>query len=170
LSEAADPRPPPERRAKVLVIGVGNRYRSDDRAGLVVVELVRRAGPAAVDVVEIEGEPISLIDAWGDAPFVYLVDAVASGAEPGSVHRFDALAEPPPAAFRRRSTHAMSLADVIELARALDRMPERLVVYGIEGEAFVAGTEISPRVQTAVVEAADRLVAELMGPETQGET
>jgi hydrogenase maturation protease len=152
-----------EVRAGTVVVGIGNRYRSDDGAGLAVVGRIREADPTGVEMIELEGEPTSLIDAWGQAGTVYIVDAVSSGGDPGTVYRFDARTEPPPAAFRHRGTHAFSVGDVVELARALDRLPSRLVAYGIEGGTFGAGEGLSPDVERAVREAADRLLAELGG-------
>ena len=150
-----------ETRGRVLVIGVGNPYRSDDGAGLAAVRLIRAAALPRVDVTEIEGEPTSLIDAWGGASRVVVVDAVTSGAEPGTIHRFDAVAQPPPPPFRHRGTHAFSVADVVELARAVDRLPDRLVVFGIEGAEFGAGLGLSPGVEAAVRATATRVVEEL---------
>ena len=48
------------------------------------------------------------------------------------------------------STHAVGLAEAIELARTLGRLPARLVVYGIEGERFEAGTGLTPAVSAAL--------------------
>jgi hydrogenase maturation protease len=151
------------RPGRVVVIGIGNRYRNDDAAGLEAVRLIRDTAPAGVEVTELEGEPTSLLDAWGDAETVYVVDAVASGGDPGTVYRFEAGSEPPPAQFRHRGTHALSVADVLELAHALDRLPRRLIAYGIEGEGFGAGLGLSPEVERAVHDAAGRLLAELRG-------
>ena len=145
----------------VVVIGIGNRYRGDDAAGLEAVRLIRDAAPAGVEVIEVEGDSTSLLDAWGDAETVYVVDAVSSGGEPGAQYRFDATIGRPPAQFRHRGTHAFSVADVIELARAIGRLPARLVVYGIEGSKFGFGDGLAPAVETAVRTTTDRLLAEL---------
>lgn len=149
------------RSGAVVVIGIGNRYRSDDAAGLEAVRRVADAAPDGVDVMELEGEPTSLLDAWDDAETVFVVDAVSSGGEPGSVYRFDAMGGSPPGPFRHRGTHAFSIADVVELARALDRLPDRLIAYGIEGGGFGAGMGLSPEAQRGVRDAADRLLTEL---------
>lgn len=53
------------------------------------------------------------------------MDAVCSGARPGTTYRFDA-SRPLDARFRQRGTHTFSLAEVIELARTLRRLPARL--------------------------------------------
>ena len=130
----------------LLVVGLGNTWRSDDGAG----PAVARALGDDPRVLVHEGEPIGLLDAWEGADEVMVVDAVASGAPPGTVHRLDAAAAPLPAAVARGSTHAFGLAETIELARTLGRLPERLTVYGIEGGCFDAGDDLSPPVRAAV--------------------
>jgi len=146
---------------KVVVIGVGNAYRGDDRAGLAVAELLTSRLPKGVEVVECEQEPSRLLEAWQDAETVVVVDAVRSGAAPGTVHRFDASAEPVPARLFRASTHAFGVGEAIELGRALARLPGRVLVYGIEGAEFAAGKGLSPAVAAAVSDAADAVVADL---------
>jgi hydrogenase maturation protease len=150
-----------QRAHQALVIGLGNPYRHDDGAGLAVAARVRAAALSGVVVSELEGEPVSLIDAWDAATLVYLADAVSSGGEPGTVYRFDAATGLPAAPLRHRGTHAFSLADAVELGRALGRLPSRLVVYGIEGADFGTGTGLTPRVEEGVRAVVTRLVSEL---------
>ena len=59
----------------------------------------------------------------------------------------------------RSSTHAFGVADAVELARALGRLPGRLDVYAIEGASFAAGDRLSPAVERAVAELAAELSA-----------
>ena len=116
--------------SRILIVGVGNAWRSDDGAG---PALARRLGDDP-RVLVYEGEPVGLIEAWAGADEVVIVDAVSSGAAPGTVHRLDARAEPlPNSELLRGSTHAFGLMETIELARALGRLPPQLLVYGIEG-------------------------------------
>jgi hydrogenase maturation protease len=140
---------------------VGNAWRSDDGAGLAVA---RRLADElhGVDVLEHEGEPTSLIDAWADAEAAWVVDAVASDAAPGTLHRLDASESELPAALFRTSTHHVSLAETVELARALDRLPARIVVYGIEGASFETGDTLSPAVAAAVDRAAESIREEVV--------
>lgn len=107
-------------------------------------------------MLEREGEPTGLISEWGPEDAVWLVDAVSSGAAPGTVHRIDASARALPAEIFRASTHHLGVPEAIEIARALGRLPARLVVYGIEGASFDAGRGLTPEVAAAasrVVEA-----------------
>jgi len=59
----------------------------------------------------------------------------------------------------RSSTHAFGVADAIELARALDRLPPHLDVYAVEGVEFGLGTPLTPAVQRAIDGLAARLAA-----------
>ena len=143
-----------------LVIGIGNPDRGDDAAGLAVAGRVRAAAPAGVTVIELDGDQLALLDAWDGAADVYVVDAACSGGEPGSVYRFDASA-PLGGEFSRRGTHLLSLADVIELARALHRLPARLTGFGIEGAAYELGTPLSPQAEIAARTVAEQILREL---------
>ncbi len=144
------------------MIGVGNAWRSDDAAGLAVARRLRGTLPAEVDVLEREGEPTALVDAWEGADALWLVDAVVSGAAPGTVHRLDASDRELPAELFRASTHHLGLAEALELARAIDRLPTRVVFYGIEAASVDAGDELTPEVEAAVGRVAESLRAEVV--------
>jgi len=148
--------------ARVVVIGVGNPYRRDDAAGLVVAQRLRQEAPSHVTVMELEGEPTALLEVWKDARAVVLIDAVFSGAEAGTIHRLDAQAGAIPQELFRYSTHAVSVAEAIELARALGQLPPKLVVYGIEGKDFRAGVGLSPEVEGRLAELTERVLQELL--------
>jgi hydrogenase maturation protease len=132
------------------VICVGNAFRGDDAAGLEVAKQLRGTLPDGAELLEREGEPSGLMDAWEGARAVWLVDAVSSGALSGTVHRVDTGEHELPAGLFRASTHAFGLAEAVELARALGRLPGRTVVFGIEGTRFEAGDELSAEVAAAV--------------------
>jgi hydrogenase maturation protease len=144
-----------------MVIGVGNPWRRDDAAGLAVAQRLRGTLPGGVEVLEREGEPSALIDAWVGANGLWLVDAVGSGVAPGTVHRLDASERELPADLFRASTHHLGLAEAVELARALRRLPRKTVFYGIEGASFSVGTELTPVVENAVVQVAESLRQEV---------
>jgi hydrogenase maturation protease len=155
-----DPFPPAGRRPRLTLIALGNPWRGDDAAGLEVARRLRGRLPDGVCLLEHEGEPLGLVEAWSGAPAVIVLDAVSSGAPPGTIHRLDARRERLPAELFRGSTHAFGLAEAIELARVLDRLPERLLVYGVEGASFTAGAGLSPEVERAVAALAEELSAE----------
>ncbi len=141
-------------------MGVGNPDRGDDAAGWECVHLLQEAAPRGVSLHCVSGEASRLLDAFQTAERVWLVDAVQSGSPPGTLHILDALRAPLPAEwFAPVSTHGFGVAEAIELARSLGRLPIELHVIGIEAGAFDAGAPLSPRVLSAVHEAVDHLLA-----------
>jgi hydrogenase maturation protease len=140
---------------------VGNPWRCDDAAGLEVARLLEGTLPPDVELLEREGEPTALIDAWEGATTVWLVDAVSSGAAPGTLHRLDASSEELPTDLFRRSTHHVGVAEAVELARVLGRLPGRTIVFGIEGDSFEIGDELTPAVAAAIESTAAAVRAEV---------
>jgi hydrogenase maturation protease len=145
------------------VVGLGNELRHDDGAGIMVArELLARGetGPG-VEVLEQPGEPIALLDALPGRDAAVLVDAMASGAPSGTIARLDAGDEPLLETLRcSSSTHAVSLADALDLARVLERLPSRLIVYAVEGRDFTTGAGLSAGVRAALPDLTDAVLAE----------
>jgi hydrogenase maturation protease len=143
----------------MLILGCGNRQRGDDAAGILAVERLCALGIAAEVCT---GEPSELMGAWSGADSadgVIVIDAVVTGAPAGTVHVWDGQ-QLPAFATATGSTHGFGVAQAIELARVLDRLPARLRVYGIEGKRFEIGAVISPQVECAVEEVVSRIAGE----------
>ena len=81
----------------------------------------------------------------------------------GTVHRIDAGDGPLPRELALASTHAFSIADTLELGRTLGRAPKRVVVVGVEGEAFDMGDPMTAAVEAALPAVTDTVLAELRG-------
>lgn len=151
----------PLRAGRRVVIGIGNTFRGDDGIGAAVAGEVGDQAGDDVAVVELDGEPARVVDAWRDASLAIVVDAMSAGSEPGTVRRFrvgvDAL--PPPAAGA--SSHSLGVAEAVELGTALGAMPATLVVYGVEGACYADGTGLSGPVDAARGRVVDAVLAEL---------
>ena len=148
-----------------VVIGIGNRWRRDDGAGPAVLDrLERYRPPEGARLVELDGEPARLVDAWTGAAVAIVVDAIRCDPPcPGRVRRIEVdgdteLGDDAPAVG---GSHALGVASAAALGRALGRMPARLVVFGIEGADFGPGETISPPVAAAVDAVAARVAAEI---------
>lgn len=138
-------------RVPLLVIGVGNEYCGDDGAGLAVVRALQaRQSASCVRFLECDGNCTALLDAWQTAERVILIDAVTSGARPGTIYCVDPLIQSLPAKWIFFSTHALGIAETVALAQTLGQLPPNLLIYGIEGEQFVADRRFSPAVKRAI--------------------
>jgi len=141
----------------MLILGCGNRQRGDDAAGVLAAERLRALGIAAEACA---GEAAELMEAWRGVDDVIVIDAVVTGARAGAVHVWDGR-HPPAFASSAASTHGLGVAQAVELARALDCLPSRLRVYGIEGKMFEVGRPVSLEVERGVEEVVRRIAREV---------
>lgn len=166
-------------RARTVVVGVGNEFRRDDGVGWAVVALLRERarhradGPGSeVEFTVSDGDPARLIDMWRGADLCVVVDAAhAHPGCPGRVHRLE-LRKGTPAPAASASTHGMGLGEAVELSRALDTLPARLVVFAVEGEDTSMGTGLSTPVRNAVTplaECVEREIGAAPSPDTARE-
>lgn len=146
---------------RIIAIGVGDVSRGDEGVGPMVVRAVRACWPEAVRVFEHGGEGASLMRLWTPGDGVFLFGAVSSGRRPGTLYRFEATQEPLPRRFFRPITHPFGVAEAVEAARAIKRLPKRMVVYGVEGEQFGDDEEMSDLVRRALKELTSRALAEI---------
>src|SRR3989304_4927966 len=120
---------------RVHIVGVGSPF-GDDRLGWVAAETLQRS--SAVNALEPGRIVISILDRpgamllahWYDADHVIVMDAVRSGAVPGTRHRLSVsdLAD----SRLPATSHGFGVAAALELARVLGNLPARLLLYGVE--------------------------------------
>jgi hydrogenase maturation protease len=137
--------------AAVSLIGIGNPQRGDDGVGWAFVDHVADTLPPGAMAHKIPGDATALLEAFQHSPCIWVIDAVHSGAPPGTLHWLDAHTGPLPAEwFSSVSTHDFGLAEAVELARTLDQLPPALHILGIEGSNFEPGTTLSVPVRQAL--------------------
>lgn len=137
--------------ADVVVIGIGNELRGDDAAGPLVMRQLRDAGLEVTTCAD----SADLLHLWDGARTAIVVDAIVTGAPAGTVHRLDLGSESASGSGGLSGTHSVGVGDAVELARALGRLPPRVIVYGIEAGGFALGAPSSGAVNAAI-----RLVAQ----------
>jgi hydrogenase maturation protease len=149
-------------KTPIKIIGVGNSFRGDDAAGLLVARRLRQENLPDVEIAESPGTGTALVDTWKGAARVIVVDAVVSGAAPGTIQRFDAhnLGGTLPVSWTT-SSHGWGLSEALALGKVFQNLPPVLIIYGIEGEKFGIGDALSPAVAAAIPEVALRLIQEI---------
>lgn len=131
-----------------LVIGIGHPYRGDDAVGPRVAQAL--AGTPGLAVLDHHGEGADLMDRWQGFDRVVLVDAMVSGAPPGTIRTWDAAAEDLPAHLFPKGSHLFGVAEAVAMARLLGRLPPALTVMGVEGANFAMGAPMSEAVEAAI--------------------
>jgi hydrogenase maturation protease len=143
----------------MLIIGCGNAQRGDDAAGIVAANRLRLLGLSTRICC---GEPCELIEMWREANDVIVIDAVITGAPPGTLHVWDGR-RPLKLGKSLGFTHGLGLAEAIELSRTLGGLPVNIRVFGIEGRSFAFGSEVSPSVASSIELVIQEISRELKG-------
>ena len=151
---------------KTLVLGLGNPLVSDDSVGLRVAAELKPllADRPGVDVDEDYWGGLRLMERMVGYDRAIVVDAICTGAKPGTIHRLTPDAIP---TQRSASAHDVNLPTALELGRQAE-MPlpanENILLIGIEAEDVVhfseectpAVREAIPRAVQAVLELVER--------------
>jgi hydrogenase maturation protease len=150
--------------AMLTIIGCGNPNRSDDGAGVAVVQRLMQelgsAAPAGARLFDAGTNGIEVMfKARGSAELV-LVDASTSGAEPGAIHevpgeRLENVPEPAHGLHGFRWDHALYAGRKIYGRE----FPERVTVYLIERQTLGLGIGLSEPVERAVKRVVTLLLA-----------
>ena len=143
----------------ILVAGCGSPERGDDAVGIAILRALDGRLPTGVRAFEAANKPDALLHRWTAYRRIILIDAVSTGAPPGTVHRWagDRLAGLQPNA--RASTHGFSIPEVIRFAKALFGDETQVSVIGIELGSADFGSDLTAPVQCAI-ETAVRAVLE----------
>jgi hydrogenase maturation protease len=135
---------------KIVILGVGNLLLSDEGVGVHVAhELMKLDLPPEVSVVEGGTDGFRLLNVITEADRVIVIDAVRSGAAPGSVYRFDVndIRSVPPGFMT--SVHQVGILEVIELSGLIGKTP-RATVIGVEPKSLEMSMELSPEVKEKI--------------------
>ena len=130
--------------AKLKIIGVGSPF-GDDRLGWVAAEQLKTlpiylSEKDKIDISILDRPGAALISHWEDADAVILIDAIRSGAAPGTLHIL--AADDIDENTQLSSSHGFGVASTIALARTLDELPEHLYLYGIEIDPMNLGEDV----------------------------
>ena len=131
--------------ARIVMIGYGNRLRSDDGVGCAVAEkLASRLSSPQVEVIVCHQLTPELADTIRDAEIVFFIDAARQGV-PGtfSCNRVST-------GSRANSSHSGSPSGLLALAgRLYNAQPQALSVT-LPGTCFDHGEDLSPELKDAV--------------------
>jgi len=145
----------------VTIVGIGNRLRGDDAVGLLVVKILTERSHAGTSIFELDGDQLRLLELMAKTETMVIVDAVLSSAMAGTILRIDTSADPVPRDFRFFTTHSFDSFQTIELARAMGRLPKKIIIYGIVGKDFSYTETLSPEVEKSIPIVGDKILQEI---------
>lgn len=140
----------------MYILAIGSPH-GDDQAAWHVAEVLRGRGIGSTYRIQNVDQILGYLS--HDVPII-LIDACSSGALPGSIFRWrwphPRISDPGGV-----SSHGIDIAYALGMAEALGRLPEDIIVYGIELRSTEPVAEVSPEVAAAVERVAEMILEEL---------
>ncbi len=140
------------------VLGVGNDLLQDDGAG---IHTLRRfaATNTHQDVAVIDGGTIglALMNELSGRSGLVVIDAMRLSKAPGTVTVLEDDEMDRCLRTHRGSAHEVGISDLMDAMRLSGCLPPRRALVGIEPESIEWGTEPTPCVAKAVIEAAEAI-------------
>lgn len=147
---------------KALIIGVGNILKGDDGLGVRVAEILsQKELPPGVEVEEVGTPGLDLLYSFEGWQKVIIVDAVQMGEQPGTWRRFSPQDVKLIAGGEGLSLHETDIPSVLELAQALNLLPDELVIYGVEPQDLTFVERLSPPVEAIINVVAEQILSEI---------
>jgi len=156
-----------------LLVGVGSA-RGDDQIGWVVAEQVRDRWSDLAHV-RVTSVPLDLLDWITQSTELHIVDACDGNESPGYLHRWNWHKNGNRSAENHRSadfllrgtgTHDFDVVSVLELARRLERLPQSVTIWGIQGERWTESASLSPTVAAVLPNVSELIAKELVDART----
>lgn len=143
---------------KTVVIGIGNLLRCDDGAGIHLVNFLENKHPG-LDVFELTMGSVDIIEILLGYERAYIVDAVKTGADPGTIFRINvSKGEEPPIIH---SSHGVDVFSSLRLGEELysDELPGEIIVFGIEAKDLLSfNMECTEPVRNAIKKIASTIL------------
>jgi len=135
-----------EEVAPILVLGLGNILLHDDGVGLSLVEGLAREFKGTGGLVEfLDGgtQGLALLGRIADRKALVILDAVATGHEPGSVCVLEGQDVLRFAMNRATTAHEGNAGELLATAAFLGELPEKCYIIGVEPKSVTTGVGLS---------------------------
>jgi hydrogenase maturation protease len=147
---------------KTLILGLGNTLLQDEALGVRAVEHLIATTRLPQEVTALDGGTLglSLLPYLYETEQVLFLDAVNFEGKPGEMIRLEGQ-QIPAAIAVKLSMHQVGLQDLLAALNFSGRLPERMVLWGMQPGTVDWGLELSGPVSQALPELVQRSVAEL---------
>jgi hydrogenase maturation protease len=145
------------------IIALGNTMAADDGVGPWIVRRLEALVPAGIEVCWVPAPgPELLFELERPGEVTFIDAALDEASEPGTILQQTIEPDEEPRLKQARclvSTHGLSLAELLRLARVLKRHRARVHLFGIVGRRFEPGEGLSPEVERAAQRLVERICA-----------
>ena len=154
--------PPSAEPGRIVILGVGNLLLTDEGVGPTTIAYLedRWRFPEHVELVDGATAGLELMNVFGEAAHLVVVDTVLGGAEPGAIYRFHPDQVPSGVRYRT-SIHQITFLDAWTIARILGPAPE-VVIIGVEPEDMsTPHVGLTPTIEARLTDIEEIVLGEL---------
>lgn len=135
---------------KPVVLGLGNPLFQDEGLGIHLVHrLMKEEISDRVKLIDGGTDALALLGIVEEAEYLLIIDAVNGDYIPGSIKRFTGQ-EIPLFLSTRISPHQIGFQEVLALAGLRGRLPENIVLLGVQPESLDWGIELTAPVVNSI--------------------
>ncbi|HDD36144.1 MAG: hydrogenase maturation protease [Archaeoglobaceae archaeon] len=154
-----------QKQSKILVLGIGNILLRDEGIGIKVIEELKKLElPKNVELLDGATLGLSILNFLEKYDKVIVVDAVKGGNEPGTIYKFDLYEFIDDFNFplTLSSMHDFDFIYAVKkIGREFYKLPEKIIVIGVEPENIDLGLELSEKIKKVIPKVVKAVVEEL---------
>lgn len=155
---------------QIKIIGIGNTLYSDEGVGVHLLPFLEEALSkySHVEIIEGATDGMKLLEPVEEADYLIIIDAINAGRQGGELItiRNDEI----PRYFGiKMSVHQVGFQEVLFAANLQERLPEEMVMFGIQPESLELGVELSDIVKAKLPELVAKVVEQVHGWSDPGE-
>lgn len=147
------------KKSKIKIIAVGNDLYGDDGVGKAVLHALEQIPEMnSIELINGATDALGLIDHFENTAHVILVDAAQMGEEPGTVKVFSKDEVRLNIKMDHLTVHGISLAETFDIAEAVDKLPEKITIIGIEPENIGISEKLSDAVKQSIPNVVSQII------------
>ncbi|WP_071318147.1 HyaD/HybD family hydrogenase maturation endopeptidase [Anaerobacillus isosaccharinicus] len=149
---------------KITILGIGNTLYSDEGVGVHILPLLHKVlkdkSEEEVEIIEGATDGMRLLGPVEDTDYLIIIDAINAGKEPGTI--ISIKNDDIPAYFGiKMSIHQVGFQEVLFAARIRERLPEEMIMFGIQPESLKLGLELTSTVNDRLIDLANQIKSQV---------
>lgn len=145
---------------KITILGIGNTLYTDEGVGVHILPMLQEMfgdrNDQELEIIEGATDGMRLLGPVEDTDYLIIIDAINAGKEPGTI--ISIKNDDIPAYFGiKMSIHQVGFQEVLFAARIRERLPEEMIMFGIQPESLELGVELTETVKSKLPHLASRI-------------
>lgn len=149
---------------KITILGIGNTLYSDEGVGVHMLPLLQDMFEdnceEELEIIEGATDGMRLLGPVEDTDYLIIIDAINAGKEPGTI--ISIKNNDIPAYFGiKMSIHQVGFQEVLFAARIRERLPEEMIMFGVQPKSLELGVELTSTVKDRLVDLANLIKSQV---------